>query len=259
MIEGNKLKEFEKTIYTKNIKIISLNNDKNDDTILFINNIDLLNPDIKDHDDESSLRSYLRLLITLYRLKKYGYSIFSDKILNKEEQKRYFSYAIQLNTEKEAILINTQSLENNYNDFLLKSFDMFDLFSYTFGAKKNNFLSINGFDNKSFVSTYEIPIPLDDYCFDAICSVLIPKKNNKYTLFFDKSRKYEVEANENKIIHLEDYIQTVLKQNIIMHIVIKKENLEEWTDLKIKIQVLLYDTAIRNLIIKEMIQTCKNF
>ncbi len=246
---------------------------------MFMNSIDLLNPDIIDHDElYTSLRPYFGLFVCLYRLKKYGYSIFSDKILNKEEQKRYFSYAIQLNTEREAFLINTQSLKNlkNSDGFLLKSFDMFDSFFYTIGTKKDNLLSTNVFDNESLVLTYEIPIRLDEISFDALCSILIPKKNNKYilyfgklreyevgvipkknkdyTLFFDKSKKYEVEANENKIIYLENYIQTVLKQNIIIHIVIKKENLDEWANLKIKMQVLLYDTSIRNLIIKEMIQ-----
>ncbi len=248
MIEENKLKEFEKTIYTKNIKIILFNNDKNDDTLMFINNIDLLNPDMKDLDDESSLRSYLRLFVCLCRLKKYGYSIFSDKILNEEEQKRYFSYAMQLNTEREAFPINTQSLYN-IDNFFSKSFNLFYSFK---DSKKDNLIFTNSLDNESFVLTYEIPINPYKISFDAICSLLVPKKNNKYTLFFDKSKKYEVEANENKIIHLEDYIQTVLKQNITFYIVIKKENLEEWTNLKIKMQVLMYDTGIRNLIIREM-------
>mgnify|MGYP003704559047 CR=1 FL=1 len=35
---------------TKNIKIISFNNDKNDDRVMFINSIDILNPDIIDHN-----------------------------------------------------------------------------------------------------------------------------------------------------------------------------------------------------------------
>lgn len=81
MIETGKLSEREKIIQSKNIKIVSFDNSKEDDSKI----------------KENELDDNYEFLVNMFNFKKYGYSFISRTVLNETEQERIFEPAIEFN------------------------------------------------------------------------------------------------------------------------------------------------------------------
>ncbi len=199
MINVGKITEYQKYIYGKNIKITSLDNNEEDDI------------EFKKAGDNSTSYTPLYMLVLLSaKLKKYGYSFVSRKILDENEQKEIFDCAVEYNQEIQ--------MSMSYSEI-----------------KSDNTLEI----------VYELPT-----YFDAISTIVLPKKNYNYVFNFCPD-EYQVMAGSEKIIRFEQYKSHLNNKGSFKNIKVSvgKENLSDWINTTFKTKSLYYNTQLRQLAI----------
>ncbi len=202
MINEGKITEYQKYIYGKNIKITSFDNNKEDDIEFIELNLNRLN-------FNSHAPVYMLVLLSA-KLKKYGYSFLSRKILDENEQREIFDCAVEFNQEIQMLM--------SYSEI-----------------KSDNTLEI----------VYELPT-----YFDAISTIVLPKKNYNYVFNFGH-KEYQVMAGLEKIIRFEQYGSHLNNKNYIKNIKVSvgKENLSDWINITFKTKCLFYNSELRKLII----------
>jgi hypothetical protein len=199
MINVGKITEYQKYIYGKNIKITSLDNNEEDDI------------EFKKAGDNSTSYTPLYILVLLSaKLKKYGYSFVSRKILDENEQKEIFDCAVEYNQEIQ--------MSMSYSEI-----------------KSDNTIEI----------VYELPT-----YFDAISTIVLPKKNYNYVCNFGPD-EYQVIADSEKIIRFEQYKSRLNNNGSFKNIkvCVGKENLSDWVNTTFKTKSLYYNSQLRQLAI----------
>ncbi len=171
MINTGKISEHEKVINSRNIKIVSFDNTKEDD----------LKIQEKEHP-------YLLMLCTLVQFKKYGYSFTSRTVLSEKEQERFFECAIEYNKYYDGILmsyIESSDENNTMVNVVYKIPRNFDAMSGIYPQKRNYdyILNINS-NNYLIKSGSEAEIRFDQYItlltkYDTEVKISIPKEKIK--------------------------------------------------------------------------------
>ncbi len=139
MINTGKISEHEKVINSRNIKIVSFDNTKEDD----------LKIQEKEHP-------YILMLCTLIQFKKYGYSFTSRTVLSEKEQERFFECAIEYNEYYDGILMK-----------YIEPSDKNDTMVNVIYKIPRNFIAISGIYPQKRNYDYVLNINLNNYFIKA--------------------------------------------------------------------------------------------
>ncbi len=143
-------------------------------------------------------------------LKKYGYSFLSKKILDENEQRTIFDCAVEFNQDIQMLMSYSEIKSDN---------------------------------------TLEIVCELPTY-FDAISTIVLPKKNYNYVFNFCPD-EYQVMAGSEKIIRFKQCKSRLNNKGSFKNIKVSvgKENLSDWVNTTFKTKTLYYNSQLRQLVI----------